>query len=149
MALLLQPFCFSSGDSMLSLIPRRRGREETSDSDLKDGTPESGYSRSQHYQGVTSPLGPINSQAHRTQPSCCQPCPRSRGRSPEHRLGGKGSWSREASPSPNHRHRQKGATEMLWAEASTTKTVAKQEGCRLPAVLLKLDETSGVTDVTF
>ena len=34
---------------------------------------------------------------------------------------------------------------MLWAEASTTKTVAEHEGCGLPAVLVKLDETSGVT----
>ena len=63
--------------------------------------------------------------------------------------GTEGAWSREASPSPNHRHRQKGATEMLWAEASTTKTVAEHEGCGLPAVLVKLDETSGVTGVTF
>lgn len=63
--------------------------------------------------------------------------------------GTEGAWSREASPSPNHGHRQKGATEMLWAEASTTQTVAEQEGCGLPAVLVKLDKTSGVTDVTF
>lgn len=52
-------------------------------------------------------------------------------------------------PLSNNGHRQKGATEMLWAEASTTKTVAEQEGCGLPAVLVKLDKTSGVTDVTF
>ena len=63
--------------------------------------------------------------------------------------GAEGTRSREASPSPNHRHRQKGATEMLWAEASTTKTVAEQEGFRLPAVLVKVDKTSCITDVTF
>lgn len=56
--------------------------------------------------------------------------------------GAEGTRCREASPSPNHRHRQKGATEMLWAEASTTKTVTEQEGCGLPAVLVKVDKTS-------
>ena len=38
---------------------------------------------------------------------------------------------------------------MLWAEASTSKTVAEQEGFGLPAVLVKVDKTSCVTDVTF